>query len=584
MFRSSQKKKERAQRHDGAGGVAIEWDSDNDVCPPGISSQMMTLRAMVRSASVFVVPPYQRAYAWGESQVDKLLDDTLTFCAEDRPSFFLGTCVRQRDEPGVFKVIDGHQRMMTLTLILAYLRDACGDVATAERLQELIAPKGRKTARLLVRRADQDLVRHCVQAPGRLNLLAEQAKSAAQRRLRDAAAVIIETLSQLTPDALINYAHFLVRRVTFNVIEAENDVSAATLFRVLNQRGLRLSESALVKSQLLVRANIPDSEADDLSDRWDKREDELGEDNFEALLKLTPMIIAPDPNRREGDLSLFYMHEFSPSQCAQFVRDSIWKYIDLHQWFTPSEIDRAPANDRVKRVLKLLLLYRDRAHWMAPAMDYLSRAEHTLDAPATLRFLEGLERLCFARAMGVIRDRNHHSRFAKVTAARGKESALFAPGVLGLNPSEGPLLIKKINEPCNQDRRRILALRANAAIPNGEVVLDGHTEATIEHIFPLSDSAHWLTKFPRKETRNDLKDLLGNFTIVTGTQNREADQKTYAQKLAIYFDPKYKIRAMTAMLREHKQFADWNEVALMYRHELLVDVLCRDLKLTSGPN
>lgn len=579
MFRRNGKKG-RAQRHEGAGGSAIDWNDGDDECPPGISSQMMTLRKMIRTASLFVVPPYQRAYAWGESQVDKLLDDTLTSCAEDRPSFFLGTCVRQRDEAGVFKVIDGHQRMMTLTLILAYLRDACGDALTADRLQELIAPRGRKTARLLVRRADQDLVRECVQTPGRLSLLSEHAKSSAQRRLADATDLIVETLSQLTPEQQINYAHFLLRRVTFNVIEADNDVSAATLFRVLNQRGLRLSESALVKSQLLVRANIPDSEADDLSDRWDRREDELGEENFETLLKLTPMIIEPDPNRKEGDLSLFYAHEFSALRCAQFVRDSIWNYIDLYQWFAPNEIDRAPAGEPVKRILKLLLLYRDRVHWMAPAMDYLSQPEHDLDAPETLRFLEGLERLCFARAMGVIRDRNHVSRFAKVTAARGKESALFAPGVLGLNASEGPMLIKKINDPCNNDRRRILALRANAAMPGGEVILDGPNEATVEHIFPLSDNAYWMAKFPRKETRNDLKDLLGNFTIVSATQNRKADKKTYPQKLEIFFDPAYKLRTMTAMLKEHRQLSDWNEAALMYRHELLVDVLCRDLQLT----
>ena len=94
---------------------------------------------------------------------------------------------------------------------------------------------------------------------------------------------------------------------------------------------------------------------------------------------------------------------------------------------------------------------------------------------------------------------------------------LYAPGVLGLNPSEGPMLIRKINEPCNQDRRRILALRANAAL--GEVILDGHIEATVEHILPLADDPYWIGKFPRK-TRNDLKDLLGNFTIVTAEQNR----------------------------------------------------------------
>src|SRR5262249_31374751 len=151
-------------------------------------------------------------------------------------------------------------------------------------------------------------------------------------------------------------------------------------------------------------------------------------------------------------------------------------------------------------------------------------------------FLGALERLCFARAMGVVRDNHQNARFAKVTAARGRPTALYVEGVLELTAHERKMLIKKISDPCNQDRRRILALRANAALPGGEVILDSITEATVEHILPLSDTPEWIAKFSRKDARNDMRDLLGNFAIVTAKQNHEADKQNYADKLKIYFD------------------------------------------------
>jgi hypothetical protein len=571
MFRGGIKKQKPPPAELGASG--IDWLGADDSVPFGISSQMLTLRGLLRSAALFIVPPYQRAYAWGDDQVARLLDDTLQACAEDKPYYFLGTSVRQRDPNGAYRVIDGQQRMMTLTLILAFLRDHSGDKATAERLQELIAPKGKTFGRLLVRRADQDLVRDFVQTSGKLEQLVGHAGSPAQRRLAEAAKAVIETLGPLPSDALVNYAHFLCRKLTFNVIDADSDVSAATLFNVLNQRGLKLPESTLVKSQLLVRSNISATEADELSERWDLREIELGEETFEALLKLTPLILTADPKRKDSALSLFFEREFTPEQCAHFVREQLWKYLDLYYQFTPGQIDQCEAGPQAKRLLKCLLLYREKL-WMAPALDFLST--HAIDAPETLEFLHGLERLCFLRAMGVIQDRHLHGRFARVTQARGRTGALYAEGVLGLNPSEPGQLIDKLNEACNEHRRRILALRVNAILPGGQVLLDNHTEVTVEHIKPRADNDYWRKKFPDKKNRDMITDLLGNYTLVHPLQNRDADDKSYDFKRKIYFETKYPIHALT---RDLEKITDWNQTQAQKRHEKLVNLLCKDLRI-----
>ncbi len=567
------KRKSRLTRLDPATG--IDWDDGDDTPPPGITSCMFTLRGLLRSSSMFAVPPYQRAYSWRDDQVEKLLDDTLNACEAGEQSYLLGTMVMQTMNDGTYLVVDGYQRLMTLTLILSHLRDKDGAAQIAARLQGLIAPGGR--GRLVPRRADQDLVRECVQHPGRLTRLSENTSSIAQRRLAAASKLIGETLAAASAEMVERYANFLCRRITLNVIIADNAVSAGVLFRVLAERGLRMPESALVKSQLLVASGVSREEADDLSDRWDKLEDDLKEGPFEDFLKLTPQILTSDaPPKRLPDLSYFYDGAFTPNQAKRFVRQQIWSFADIFMRFNAREIEQFEARDDIKRLMKCLLLYREK-HWMAPAIDYL--ANHPTDADETLTFLHGLDRLCFLRAVGALAESKLHARIASILAAHGDMEELAEPGMLGLTPAEQSLLIKKINEtmPNNEHRRRILALRCNAALPGGEVLVEAGPDATIEHIKPLADTAYWLKKFPDAKERNEFTHLLGNFAIVSLTQNNAAANLSFEEKLKIYFKGR---RPVTAMTRTLQTLTDWSPLELMKRHEMLVQVLCEDLKVS----
>src|SRR5262249_1166967 len=150
-------------------------------------------------------------------------------------------------------------------------------------------------------------------------------------------------------EELIALAHFVCTKVTINVVDADQTVSAATLFNMLNQRGLRLQESALVKSQLLVGSGIPQDEASALSDRWDHLEAELGQDEFEQFLRITPGLIAPGAKARNADFSLFYSDAFSAANAADFVRDQIWRYADIFRQFKPESIDQLDAPQETKQ-------------------------------------------------------------------------------------------------------------------------------------------------------------------------------------------------------------------------------------------
>lgn len=72
----------------------------------------------------FVVPDFQRNYAWEEEQIDALLDD-LSYGAQSHQSHFIGSLIVQIDpaHPRIASVIDGQQRLTTIFMIVACLRD-----------------------------------------------------------------------------------------------------------------------------------------------------------------------------------------------------------------------------------------------------------------------------------------------------------------------------------------------------------------------------------------------------------------------------------------------------------------------------
>src|SRR5438128_8778211 len=77
---------------------------------------------------VFTIPLYQRAYAWTTEESEELLQDLLRAMGsgeevlEDLPPYFLGSIVLIKgDEPDA-QIIDGQQRLTTLTMLLAALR------------------------------------------------------------------------------------------------------------------------------------------------------------------------------------------------------------------------------------------------------------------------------------------------------------------------------------------------------------------------------------------------------------------------------------------------------------------------------
>ena len=71
----------------------------------------------------YQIPSYQRPYSWGSEQVEQLWDDLYSAFEEKSEEYFLGSIILIKKGDNDFEVVDGQQRMTTLTILFCVLRD-----------------------------------------------------------------------------------------------------------------------------------------------------------------------------------------------------------------------------------------------------------------------------------------------------------------------------------------------------------------------------------------------------------------------------------------------------------------------------
>lgn len=261
----------------------------------------------------FRIPEYQRPYVWGYEEIHDLLDD-LTFAATSRPEaeYFLGSLVfqakpadksagRDFDENDL---LDGQQRLTTLLLMLAVLRDLSDDDEIKETCQGCIHQKANKLKHIPervrvefhIRENAQRFIDTYVKTAGGtdqskvLEQLAESSADATVKNMAKGIATLRAFL--LSPDAMPfgAFIEFLLNKVLLIYVATENLEDAFRLFTILNNRGVPLRNSDILKS-LNLGELANDKDRTKYARMWEEAEGELGEDFDRFLAHLRTILV-----------------------------------------------------------------------------------------------------------------------------------------------------------------------------------------------------------------------------------------------------------------------------------------------------
>ena len=255
----------------------------------------------------YTIPSYQRNYVWESDQVfDFLMDMKGNYVDHVNDEYFLGSYIKQvRDASN--DLLDGQQRITTLFLLFAFLRDYDKtDSDLRSSLQEMIFQKENKVKKLPSR------IRLDYQIRGNVNtfikkfIIDDGAINANWDKIVEKAEDVKENMTiRHMCNTLVCFKSFfddnddvditkLVQFVSTNVvviyISADSLEDAFRLFSIMNDRGLKLSSSDILKSSNLEKVSDP-RKIDDYARQWEEMQENLGDDIDRFLMYIRSMIL-----------------------------------------------------------------------------------------------------------------------------------------------------------------------------------------------------------------------------------------------------------------------------------------------------
>ncbi|SIR93097.1 Protein of unknown function [Moraxella cuniculi DSM 21768] len=266
-----------------------------------IQGEAFYLSGIFSSKFQYEIPDYQRPYSWEEEHIKQLFDDLYEFYQRKTDeSYFLGSVVviKQDNKPKA-DVVDGQQRLTSLTILIAALTHHFSDEDKSEG-QEILQQPAKKSQnltaqpRLTLRQRDKDFFRKYIQELqfDKLNNLniEHDCKNDAQRNIvKNAKAILkcIENKFNNDSTAVFNFFSFLIQKCCLVIVSTPSQKSAFRIFSVMNNRGLDLLPTDILKADLI--GKITDKQ-DEHTKKWEDLEQELGRNLFNELFAHIRMI------------------------------------------------------------------------------------------------------------------------------------------------------------------------------------------------------------------------------------------------------------------------------------------------------
>jgi hypothetical protein len=223
------------------------------------------------------VPPYQRDYAWDKEQVEELLGDLAEAIRSGDPEYFIGSIVLSAGTSDALHVTDGQQRLATVSIIIAAIRNyflVNGEQERASELEsEFLLSRDRRTRELIPRLRlnshDHNYYEALVlKRPGTHKIPAADASS--HKRLEKAVKTVadyVNSVAKVNPKdpvgTLIDWVEYFEQHCKVIWVTVPDDSNAFMIFETLNDRGLDLAISDLLKNFLFYKAGARLTEAQD---------------------------------------------------------------------------------------------------------------------------------------------------------------------------------------------------------------------------------------------------------------------------------------------------------------------------------
>lgn len=552
----------------------------------------------------YCIPDYQRAYVWDTDQVRDLLDDTISAYRENKEAqYFLGSMVlkiNEKSENNVsyteYELLDGQQRITTVFLILACMRDMLTDYPQYQnslagfvyQAEDAILQQPERMRIIFNIRSDvRDFVNeHIKPLHGTCDdaLLKDkmQAKDVniSIRNMANAMLVAHEFLEENKSD-IIGYLSYFLNKVLMIYVATEELQDAFQLFTVLNNRGVKLSSSDILKAENLKELSAADRTS--WATRWEEMETYFGEDFDKFLSHIRTILVKKKQTTtllKEFDEFVYSNQEYDRTQKKYVPRTPIlrrgrdtfellYSYYHTYQEVFDTDHSVVTGDYEITNYLKLMETGFGADYWIAPVLDYYRKYRRR----GFVAFLKALDRKLSAdwitAATPTVRMENVNAILREIEASQDS-AALLQSKTFTINKSDFERVIN--GDIYGRSFAKYLLLKLDLIYRGSSTPMIPQAIASIEHILPRNPSAdsQWVKDFSAAE-REEWTNKLGNLVLISRRKNTSQGNRDYVEKKEKYFEKN--IEMFPNSIRIYQNYPEWKLSDLKKNHSDVVTEL-----------
>lgn len=546
-----------------------------------------TYRKLLGTGLSYKIPRFQRDYSWSVEEWEDLwadIEEVTSDTGED--SHYMGYLVLQSHDDKTFDVIDGQQRLTTLTiLVLSAMRVLSGLIGSgvnseqnSQRLDQIRSNYiGYLDPVSLVSRSKLTLNRHndnyfqnylvpLRDLPQRGFRASEHSMRRASDWFEARVREMLRSRNDVDPGVLIaQLVEDISDKLFFTVITVSDELNAYKVFETLNARGVRLSATDLLKNYLfsvLHRDGQNSAEMDAMESRWESLVGRLGEENFPDYLRT--FWIARQGLVRQTDLFKTIRSQV-PDRAAVFqLLQSLDADIDTYMSLISPDLSGWTGTTKAAAQRLRMFSVRQPFSLLLAARSALNMVdfETLIQAIVIMSFRYNV----IGRQQASVQERTYSSVAQRISRGELKTVNEILEMLRPVYPTDQTFRAAfaeteiRTKQPRNRRIVRYILCKLEHNISGKEYDMDADF-FNIEHILPQNPSEHW--HFTDLEAESSIY-RLGNMTLLNAAANRDIGHDDFDVKKPVLAKSEFVITSSIA-----EDYEEWTLDSVAHRQAAL---------------
>ncbi len=537
----------------------------------------LTFRKILGNGLTYVIPKFQRDYSWESEHWDDLWQDLEDLYTDRENAHYMGYLVLQTTDQKEHKIIDGQQRITTMSLliiaILKHLKvleensiDSDKNKIRREQLQNsyigyldpvTLVPKNK----LKLNRNNDNFYRAYIVPMGHIP---QRNTNASEKLMRACFEWYYKKVATKykTGEELVSFIDKVVDKLFFTVITVGDELNAYKVFETLNARGVQLSSSDLLKNYLFSSVDSDPNgahieEFNQLELYWDQIIGKLGSEKLPEFLRY--YWNSSNKTVRKNDLFKTIKKSInSKEQVFQLLRDLVQK-ADIYKALLNPNDELWGGNNEIINSLEELRIFGAKQ-----PVSLLIAAYSNLPQEQFIKILK-ICSIIYMRynVIGGLNPNDQENVFNRISNIISTEKTFNKSDFSEIYPSDEEFEASFLNKELgNNSRNRKVIKYILTKIENHISGLDYDVTSeknSIEHILPENPTVEWDVD---DEVVERCRYRLGNLTLLEKVKNNNLQNAVYQVKKDVFLTSGFQSTKKIA-----EEYEKWSEDEVVKRQK-----------------